>query len=108
MWSGDSKDEVAAVAHTNGSNENATEVTKVSDNPKVQLAPKERRNVRERSMSVPCRSEASDVNSVMTKAKRASSYLWMLLHSQVGASHFSVREFKFLNLTHEVLIVAND
>lgn len=39
---------------------------------------------RERSLSVPCSSAGSDVETVVTKAKRASSFLWMLLHSQVG------------------------
>jgi hypothetical protein len=38
---------------------------------------------RERSMSVPCRHETADVETVVSKAKRASSFLWMLLHSQV-------------------------
>ena len=42
---------------------------------------------RDRSMSVPCRPTpggmSSEVETVVVKAKRASSYLWMLLHSQV-------------------------
>ena len=42
---------------------------------------------RDRSMSVPCRPTptgmSSEVETMVTKAKRASSYLWMLLHSQV-------------------------
>lgn len=38
---------------------------------------------RERSMSVPCRNETADVETVVSKAKRASAFLWMLLHSQV-------------------------
>ena len=42
---------------------------------------------RDRSMSVPCRPTpsgmSSEVETVVIKAKRASSYLWMLLHSQV-------------------------
>lgn len=41
-----------------------------------------KKNVRGRSLSVPCRGEASDVDTVMVKARRASAYLWTLLHSQ--------------------------
>jgi hypothetical protein len=42
-------------------------------------------NTRRRSLSVPCRNEATsnNVETVVTKAKRAASYLWMLLHAQV-------------------------
>lgn len=40
---------------------------------------------RERSLSVPCSDEAvADVGSVVAKAKKASAYLWILLHAQVG------------------------
>lgn len=39
---------------------------------------------RRRSLSVPSRNEATNVETVVTKAKRAGSYLWMLLHAQVG------------------------
>ena len=45
-----------------------------------------KKNLRGRSLSVPCRGESSDVDTVMIKAKRASAYLWTLLHSQVGPS----------------------
>jgi hypothetical protein len=38
---------------------------------------------RERSLSVPCQNEAADVETVVTKARLAASFLWMLLHSQV-------------------------
>ena len=38
---------------------------------------------RERSMSVPCSNATTDVETVVSKAKRASLFLWMLLHSQV-------------------------
>ena len=64
--------------------------------------PEKKRSARERSLSVPCSSEASSnsVDSVMAKAKRASSFLWMLLHSQVGAIHCS----SYLQLTFTQLM----
>ena len=84
MWSGDdpsrNAEEQANDNNINQNNNNQdTEMSVASTQ-----ASKERRNGRERSLSVPCRSAAADVDSVMSKAKRASSFLWMLLHSQVG------------------------
>jgi len=60
-----------------------------SEDPDDPAAPQQMPERRERSMSVPCRSsiaESADVETVVTKAKRASTYLWMLLHSKVGCS----------------------
>ena len=75
MWSEDdaSKD---VVAHASN---NESKEPEIVDAPRIG---RERINGRERSLSVPCRSETASVDTVMTKAKRASSYLWMLLHSQ--------------------------
>jgi hypothetical protein len=52
---------------------------------------------RERSMSVPCRNETADVETVVSKAKRASTFLWMLLHSQVRRHVHLARSHPFSN-----------
>jgi hypothetical protein len=52
---------------------------------------------RERSMSVPCRNETADVETVVSKAKRASTFLWMLLHSQVRRHVRFARSHPFSN-----------
>ena len=73
--------------------------TNILQNNSGEMAPPEYNNVeqeshqqqqqhlstRRRSLSVPCRNEATsnNVETVVTKAKRAASYLWMLLHAQV-------------------------
>jgi len=63
-----------------------------------------RKNGRDRSMSAPCRptnsiSTSTEVETVVTKAKRASSFLWMLLHSQVCYFHI---QFYSQFLSHTV------
>ena len=83
MWSGADTGNDEAQAQSSYREQSDTDMI---DNNAEPQSSEYRRNGRERSLSVPCRNEASAVDSVMIKAKRASSYLWMLLHSQVGAS----------------------
>lgn len=76
MWSEDGARDVVDKAEMN------TEMD--AENTSNNSQDEEGNNGRERSLSVPCRSESTNVETVVTKAKRASSYLWLLLHSQVG------------------------
>ena len=71
-----------------GSNDGRMHLLLAATEMKTENSVAEPRKVgRDRSMSVPCRPTptgmSSDVETMVTKAKRASSYLWMLLHSQV-------------------------
>lgn len=73
---------------------------------------------RDRSMSVPCHptqsSMSSEVESVVIKAKRASSYLWMLLHSQncrLGVdrcTHAGCADAKLIHLHLKTCPVGNE
>lgn len=79
MWSGDDSGKGEVAQPHDGSDPVDTEM---SDSSPEDSQDRRQQRCRERSLSVPCRSETTQLDSVMTKAKRASSYLWMLLHSQ--------------------------